>query len=113
MHASRSTRFALRALGAGLAACFLCACETSVGVGTNADAEYLSGPAIGPSPQPERVASSTLMSREDEPMTLLERRRLMDRVRQDPRTINRLTPRERRELAGMVAATKRDNDDRD
>ncbi len=44
-------------------------------------------------------------------MTPFERRRLLARLHEDPRTIQRLTPRERREVAGMVNAAKRKQDD--
>jgi hypothetical protein len=50
-------------------------------------------------------------SRPGEPMTLYEKRRLLARIQQDPRTVQRLTPRERQELAAMAAATKRDDDE--
>jgi hypothetical protein len=59
------------------------------------------------------AASSTRPSEEDEPMTLFEKRRLIARLQQDPRALQRLSPRERREVAAMVAAVNRNDDDGD
>jgi hypothetical protein len=66
---------------------------------------------FGPS-EAATARSGTRPSADDEPMTQFERRRLMARLRQDPRTINRLTPRERREVAAMVKSVDED-DERD
>jgi len=60
---------------------------------------------------PVAVRGGTQPSGPNEPMTLYEKRRLLARLQQDPRTLQRLTPRERREVAAMVAATKDDDDE--
>lgn len=46
---------------------------------------------------------------------MFEKRRLIARLQQDPRAVQRLTPRERREIAAMAAAAenKKDEDERD
>jgi len=48
-----------------------------------------------------------------EPMTLFEKRRLIARISQDPRQIERLTIRERRELAAMAKAVQKHPHDED
>jgi hypothetical protein len=50
---------------------------------------------------------------EVEPLSLFEKRRLIARVTQDPSQLQRLTLRERRELAGMVQSVKHDQDKND
>lgn len=60
---------------------------------------------------PVAVPGGTQQSAPGQPMTLYEKRRLLSRIQQDPRTVQRLTPRERRELAGMAAAANDDDDD--
>ncbi len=57
------------------------------------------------------VPSGTQPSRPDEPMTLFEKRRLVARLQQDPRALQRMSPRERREVAAMVAAANANQDD--
>lgn len=61
--------------------------------------------------QSTTVASGTQPSNPDEPMTLFEKRRLVARLSQDPHALQRLSPRERREVAAMVAAANRNKDD--
>jgi hypothetical protein len=46
-----------------------------------------------------------------EPMTLFEKRRLIARISQDPAQIERLTIRERRELAAMAKAVQKHHHD--
>jgi hypothetical protein len=61
--------------------------------------------------QSTTVASGTQPSNPDEPMTVFEKRRLVARLQQDPHALQRLSPRERREVAAMVAAANRNKDD--
>lgn len=95
------------------AALALALCITPVALlagcaGNNSSGGIL-GALLGES-EPEQVTASSLPGDTDEPMSLFEKRRLIARVQQDPRTVQRLTVRERRELAAMIKATRRDED---
>ena len=59
------------------------------------------------------MQGGTQASNPNEPMTLYEKRRLIARLQQDPRTLQRLTPRERREVAAMAAAVNDDEENED
>jgi hypothetical protein len=82
-------------------ACFATGCS---GGGSSADT------GVTATSQSNTVPSSTLPSQEDEPMTVFEKRRLVARLQQDPHALQRLSPRERREVAAMVAAANRNKD---
>lgn len=88
-----------------LGACVLAGCSQDSSE-TVMESIFFTSPAVP-------VQGGTQASNPNEPMTLYEKRRLLARLQQDPRTLQRLTPRERREVAAMVAATKDDDESRD
>jgi hypothetical protein len=95
-------------------ACLLVAASLGAGCAGEGSHQGVLGSLFGPE-QPVTATSQTRPSQENEPMTLFEKRRLVARLQQDPRALQRLTPRERREVAAMTSAAQRnqDEDERD
>lgn len=107
---SPDQRPARRALLWSIAGCAL-GFTLAMGACSNNDSSETVMESIFYTSPPVAVPGGTQQSAPGEPMTLYEKRRLLSRIQQDPRTVQRLTARERRELAAMAAATERDDDE--